>query len=70
MDAQLKELLGEKTADDEKPLQKKKEKKPRGGTKAEDVTLSSGETASTAPVQESDPFSIFPKPQENNMVWI
>lgn len=39
MDAQLKELLGEKTADDEKPLQKKKEKKPRGGAKAEVNTL-------------------------------
>jgi hypothetical protein len=39
MDAQLKELLGEKSADDEKPLQRKKEKKPRGGTKAEVNTL-------------------------------
>lgn len=35
MDAQLKVLLGEKTAEDEKPLQIKKEKKPRGGSKAE-----------------------------------
>jgi hypothetical protein len=35
MDSQLKELFGEKTADDEKPLPKKKEKKPRGGAKAE-----------------------------------
>ncbi|CAM6111796.1 unnamed protein product [Calypogeia fissa] len=68
MDAQLKDLLGEKTAEDEKPLQIKKEKKPRGGPKAEEVTQSGGEAASTAPVEEADPFSIFPKPQENNMV--
>eukprot|EP00245_Coleochaete_scutata_P005904 TRINITY_DN19893_c0_g1_i1.p1 TRINITY_DN19893_c0_g1~~TRINITY_DN19893_c0_g1_i1.p1 ORF type:complete len:798 (-),score=199.54 TRINITY_DN19893_c0_g1_i1:276-2669(-) len=59
LDAQLKELLGErKPEDDEKPGKKKKEKKP----KAEEVVKE--ETT----VEESNPYAIFPKPQDNIQV--
>ncbi|BBN05975.1 glutaminyl-tRNA synthetase [Marchantia polymorpha subsp. ruderalis] len=75
MDAQLKQLLGEKTAEDEKPLVRKKEKKPRADPKSEEVTSSVGDTTAVSPAAEEndgnakiDPFSIFPSPEENNAV--
>ncbi|KAL3695146.1 hypothetical protein R1sor_008797 [Riccia sorocarpa] len=74
MDAQIKDLLGEKTAEDEKPLVKKKEKKPRAEPKLEEVALSvrDGTVSSSAEENDAnakiDPFSIFPLPEDNNTV--
>jgi len=68
LEKQLKDLLGEKTAaDDEKLVKKKKEKKPR----AEEAAANPGtEQATTvaAAIEENDPYSIFPKPADNNLV--
>ncbi|KAG0604844.1 hypothetical protein M758_9G012600 [Ceratodon purpureus] len=62
---QIKDLLGDKTAaDDEKLVKKKKEKKPRveepSSTSGPEQALTVGEA-----IVENDPYSIFPKPEDN-----
>ncbi|KAH9322967.1 hypothetical protein KI387_017606 [Taxus chinensis] len=61
MDAKLFELLGEKTAaDEEKPVKKKKEKPP----KVEEKVV----VASVSPLEDTNPFLIFPEPGDNIQV--
>lgn len=61
VDAKLFELLGEKTAaDEEKPVKKKKEKPP----KVEEKVVA----ASAPPLEDTNPFLIFPEPGENIQV--
>eukprot|EP00898_Chlorokybus_atmophyticus_P007746 jgi/Chlat1/7973/Chrsp69S07406 len=72
-DAQLKALLGERTAaDDEKPNKKKKEKKPKEDepTAKEAGVVESKSNEATAPPEEEagSPFDIFPRPEDNNIV--
>lgn len=61
IDAKLYELLGERTAADNEKVPKKKKEKP---AKAEDtnIVVSAPEQPSE---EEINPFSIFPKPEEN-----
>ncbi|CAI9096164.1 OLC1v1032248C1 [Oldenlandia corymbosa var. corymbosa] len=58
VDAKLYELLGEKTADDEKPIKKKKEKPVKEKVSAE-------ATPTKPPEEEINPYAIFPSPEEN-----
>lgn len=88
--ARMVELLGPKTAEDEKPLpKKKKEKKAPGQDAAPETDAKAGPAAKAAPVgaaaavaaapkgeapaaavpaEDSDPYAMFPRPEENNMV--
>ncbi|GJP35092.1 hypothetical protein CLOM_g19590 [Closterium sp. NIES-68] len=78
VDAQVLSLLGPKTeADDAKPLKKKKEKKPKGEDSAAPAAAAgAGDKAAGGAgagglegmVEESDPYAIFPNPQDNNIV--
>ncbi|GAQ83924.1 putative glutaminyl-tRNA synthetase [Klebsormidium nitens] len=65
LDEQLLALLGPKTAEDEKKPEKKKVK-PAKAPKEEKAAEANGPT--TAPVEESDPFAMFPKPADNFQV--
>uniref|UniRef100_A0A1D1YN48 glutamine--tRNA ligase n=2 Tax=Anthurium amnicola TaxID=1678845 RepID=A0A1D1YN48_9ARAE len=61
IDRKLQEILGDRTAaDDEKPLRKKKEKPAKVEEKI-DATVAS----TPASEEEINPFSIFPRPEEN-----
>ncbi|XP_024366735.1 glutamine--tRNA ligase, cytoplasmic [Physcomitrium patens] len=65
LQTQIKDLLGEKTAaDDEKLVKKKKDAKPRVEKPSSAVATEVAATASDAP-EENDPYSIFPKPEDN-----
>jgi glutaminyl-tRNA synthetase len=65
LEKQIQDLLGEKTAaDDEKLDRKKKEKNPR----VEDgrpTSRTDREASAGIVPEENDPYSIFPKPQDN-----
>ncbi|KAJ7529861.1 hypothetical protein O6H91_15G069300 [Diphasiastrum complanatum] len=65
MDTQLKKILGERLPEDEEKLvKKKKEKKPKAEeTKAAADTPKMDSDKITP--EDSNPFAIFPKPQEN-----
>lgn len=66
MDVQMRELLGEKTAeDDEKPVKKKKEKAPKIG---EQAVVTSESPSGGISHEEVNPFLIFPDPHENIQV--
>jgi glutaminyl-tRNA synthetase len=65
LEKQMQDLLGEKTAaDDEKLDRKKKEKNPRVEDGRPTSRTDREASAGIAP-EENDPYSIFPKPQEN-----
>ncbi|CAI5999313.1 unnamed protein product [Closterium sp. NIES-64] len=83
VDAQVLAVLGPKTeADEAKPAKKKKEKKPKGddsaGGEAGDKAAGTAGAAGAAGAaglavgvdggEESDPYAIFPNPQDNNKV--
>lgn len=63
MDMQLKGLLGEKTAEDDERLPKKKKEK---APKVENcITAGREPILAAASPEENNPFSIFPEPHEN-----